>query len=90
VLVIVSRFFIFSIREASWGGNRLLFVFVLWATSTAVATGLAMVFYSFIEQPFIRLSRNICSKLGGKKLPPNHPASFVQPSPAAGIAATAS
>jgi peptidoglycan/LPS O-acetylase OafA/YrhL len=86
VLVIVSRFFIFSIREASWGGNRLLFVFVLWATSTAVATGLAMVFYSFIEQPFIVLSRKICSRLTNTQ---NGSAQFAHPLPASEVTTVA-
>lgn len=73
VLVIISRFFIYSIPEAGWGGQRLLLVLVLLAASTAVATGLALASYSYIEQPFIRLSRSVCSRLAGKKLPQDIP-----------------
>ena len=69
VLVIVARFIIHSLPETSWHGQRLLFVLVLWMTSVALATGLARLFYSFVEQPFIRLSRNICFRLAAEKSP---------------------
>jgi len=61
-LVVISRLFAAVVPEAVWGANKLAAILFLFGMSTAVATGLALASYAFVERPFIHLGRKLLSR----------------------------